>query len=123
MYCPSFRIWGYETSWGSFAQFTRVQAHQCVPKPEAGDRDPITLGLQQRLEYRLAAPNGSPDPGRRRLGSEPELRVASAASRRGAISARAEASLAMGFQPRRSPPLRPARKKSSNRRHIVFQQP
>jgi crotonyl-CoA carboxylase/reductase len=34
MYCPSFRIWGYETSWGSFAQFTRVQAHQCVPKPE-----------------------------------------------------------------------------------------
>jgi len=33
MYCPSFRIWGYETSWGSFAQFTRVQAHQCLPKP------------------------------------------------------------------------------------------
>ena len=30
---PSFRIWGYETSWGSFAQFTRVQAHQCLPKP------------------------------------------------------------------------------------------
>jgi crotonyl-CoA carboxylase/reductase len=34
MYCPSFRIWGYETSWGSFAQFTRVQEHQCVPKPK-----------------------------------------------------------------------------------------
>ncbi len=34
MFCPSFRIWGYETSWGSFAQFTRVQAHQCVPKPK-----------------------------------------------------------------------------------------
>ncbi len=33
MYSPSFRIWGYETSWGSFAQFTRVQAHQCLPKP------------------------------------------------------------------------------------------
>ncbi|MBI2913112.1 MAG: crotonyl-CoA carboxylase/reductase [Chloroflexi bacterium] len=28
----SFRIWGYETNWGSFAQFTRVQAHQCLPK-------------------------------------------------------------------------------------------
>ena len=27
------RIWGYETNWGSFAQFTRVQAHQCLPKP------------------------------------------------------------------------------------------
>lgn len=34
MYAPSFRIWGYETSWGSFAQFTRVQAHQCLPKPK-----------------------------------------------------------------------------------------
>jgi crotonyl-CoA carboxylase/reductase len=33
MYSPTFRIWGYETSWGSFAQFTRVQAHQCLPKP------------------------------------------------------------------------------------------
>ena len=29
---PSARIWGYETNWGSFAQFTRVQAHQCLPK-------------------------------------------------------------------------------------------
>src|SRR5687767_3071838 len=29
----SFRIWGYDTNFGSFAQFTRVQAHQCVPKP------------------------------------------------------------------------------------------
>jgi crotonyl-CoA carboxylase/reductase len=33
MYSPSFRIWGYETNWGSFAQFTKVQAHQCLPKP------------------------------------------------------------------------------------------
>lgn len=30
---PSARIWGYETNWGSFAQFTRVQAHQILPKP------------------------------------------------------------------------------------------
>lgn len=34
MYSPSFRIWGYETNWGSFAQFTKVQAHQCLPKPK-----------------------------------------------------------------------------------------
>jgi len=34
MFSPSFRIWGYETSWGSFAQFTKVQAHQCLPKPK-----------------------------------------------------------------------------------------
>ncbi len=31
---PSALIWGYETNWGSFAQFTKVQAHQCLPKPE-----------------------------------------------------------------------------------------
>lgn len=29
---PSARIWGYETNWGSFAQFCKVQAHQCLPK-------------------------------------------------------------------------------------------
>jgi crotonyl-CoA carboxylase/reductase len=27
------QIWGYETNFGSFAQFTRVQAHQLLPKP------------------------------------------------------------------------------------------
>jgi crotonyl-CoA carboxylase/reductase len=34
MFDPSYRIWGYETNWGSFAQFARVQAHQCLPKPK-----------------------------------------------------------------------------------------
>jgi len=32
MFDPSFKIWGYESNWGSFAQFTKVQAHQCLPK-------------------------------------------------------------------------------------------
>jgi crotonyl-CoA carboxylase/reductase len=32
MYDPSFKIWGYETNWGSFGQFARVQDHQCMPK-------------------------------------------------------------------------------------------
>ena len=31
----SFRVWGYDTCWGSFAQFCKVQAHQCLPKAEA----------------------------------------------------------------------------------------
>src|SRR5438309_3494851 len=31
---PSQMIWGYETTWGSFAQFTKVQAQQLLPKPE-----------------------------------------------------------------------------------------
>ena len=34
MYSPTFRIWGYETNYGSFAQFTRVQGQQCMPKPK-----------------------------------------------------------------------------------------
>ena len=34
MYSPTFKIWGYETNFGSFAQFTRVQGQQCMPKPK-----------------------------------------------------------------------------------------
>jgi crotonyl-CoA carboxylase/reductase len=34
MYSPTFKIWGYETNYGSFAQFTRVQAQQCMPRPQ-----------------------------------------------------------------------------------------
>ena len=33
MYSSTYRIWGYETNWGSFAQFTKVQGQQCMPKP------------------------------------------------------------------------------------------
>jgi crotonyl-CoA carboxylase/reductase len=35
MAAPSQQIWGYETTWGSFAQFTKVQAQQLLPKPQA----------------------------------------------------------------------------------------
>src|SRR5688500_16907843 len=34
MAAPSQEVWGYETTWGSFAQFTNVQAQQLLPKPE-----------------------------------------------------------------------------------------
>ncbi|MEQ9694266.1 crotonyl-CoA carboxylase/reductase [Shimia sp. SDUM112013] len=34
MYSPTQRIWGYETGDGSFAQFTRVQAQQLMPRPK-----------------------------------------------------------------------------------------
>ena len=30
----TFRVWGYDTCWGSIAQFTKVQAHQCLPKAD-----------------------------------------------------------------------------------------
>jgi crotonyl-CoA carboxylase/reductase len=33
MFSPSQRIWGYETPDGSFAQFCRVQAQQCMHRP------------------------------------------------------------------------------------------
>ena len=32
MIAPSAGIWGYDTNYGSFGQFTRVQAHQLLPK-------------------------------------------------------------------------------------------
>ncbi len=31
---PSQRAWGYETTWGSFAQFAKVQAQQLLPRPQ-----------------------------------------------------------------------------------------
>src|SRR5256886_2836327 len=31
---PSQQIWGYETSWGSFAQFCKAQPQQLLPKPQ-----------------------------------------------------------------------------------------
>lgn len=34
MYAPSYRIWAYESNWGSFAQFAKVQGQQCMPKPK-----------------------------------------------------------------------------------------
>lgn len=33
MFAPSQKIWGYESNWGSFAQYAKVQDHQCLPKP------------------------------------------------------------------------------------------
>ena len=35
MAAPSQKIWGYETTWGSFAHFTKVQAQQLLHKPAA----------------------------------------------------------------------------------------
>ena len=29
---PDYKIWGYESNWGSFAQFSQVWAHQIMPK-------------------------------------------------------------------------------------------
>ena len=34
MMAPSARIWGYDTNYGSFGQFSRVQGHQILPKAD-----------------------------------------------------------------------------------------
>src|SRR5688500_18895274 len=51
---PSQRIWGYETTWGSFAQFTKVQAQQLLPKPKALTwEEAASYGLTYFTSYRM----------------------------------------------------------------------
>jgi crotonyl-CoA carboxylase/reductase len=51
---PSQKIWGYETSWGSFAQFAKVQAQQLLPKPEALTwEEAASYGLVYFTAYRM----------------------------------------------------------------------
>jgi len=51
---PSQRIWGYETTWGSFAQFTKVQAQQLLPKPRNLSWDEAaSYGLTYFTAYRM----------------------------------------------------------------------
>jgi crotonyl-CoA carboxylase/reductase len=51
---PSQRIWGYETTWGSFAQFTKVQAQQLLRKPAALSWDEAaSYGLVYFTAYRM----------------------------------------------------------------------
>jgi len=54
MAAPSQKIWGYETTWGSFAQFTRVQAQQLLPKPPNLDwAEAASYGLTYFTAYRM----------------------------------------------------------------------
>src|SRR3569832_2933426 len=51
---PSQRIWGYETTWGSFAQFTKVQAQQLLPKPRhLSWEEAASYGLTYFTAYRM----------------------------------------------------------------------
>jgi len=51
---PSQQIWGYETSWGSFAQFCKVQAQQLLPKPPQLSWDEAaSYGLTYFTAYRM----------------------------------------------------------------------
>lgn len=54
MAAPSQKIWGYETTWGSFAQFTKVQAQQLLPKPKALTWEAsASYGLTYFTAYRM----------------------------------------------------------------------
>ncbi len=51
---PSQRIWGYETTWGSFAQFTKVQAQQLLPRPQnLSWEEAASYGLTYFTAYRM----------------------------------------------------------------------
>jgi crotonyl-CoA carboxylase/reductase len=64
MACSEQKIWGYETSWGSFAQFTRVQAQQLVHKPKALSwEEAASYGLTFFTAYRMLVGQAQVKPG------------------------------------------------------------
>ena len=51
---PSQQIWGYETTWGSFAEFCKVQAQQLLPKPtHLSWAEAASYGLTYFTAYRM----------------------------------------------------------------------
>ena len=59
MAAPSQKIYGYETTWGSFAQFTKVQAQQLLKKPESLSwEEAASYGLTYFTAYRMLMTRG-----------------------------------------------------------------
>lgn len=51
---PSARAWGYETTWGSLAQFAKVQAQQLLPRPQhLSWAESSAYGLTYFTAYRM----------------------------------------------------------------------
>ena len=64
MAAPSQKIWGYETTWGSFAQFTKVQAQQLLPKPKhLAWEEAASYGLTYFTAYRMLMNRANLQPG------------------------------------------------------------
>ena len=64
MACSEQKIWGYETSWGSFAQFTKVQSQQLVAKPKhLSWEDAASYGLTYFTAYRMLVGRAQIKPG------------------------------------------------------------
>jgi crotonyl-CoA carboxylase/reductase len=52
--CDDQKIWGYETNWGSFAQFARVQSQQLLHKPpQLSWEESASYGLTYFTAYRM----------------------------------------------------------------------
>ena len=65
---PSQRIWGYETTWGSFAQFCKVQAQQLLPKPtNLSWEEAASYGLTYFTAYRMLMDQAKLQPGHKVL--------------------------------------------------------
>jgi crotonyl-CoA carboxylase/reductase len=65
---PSQMIWGYETTWGSFAQFCKVQAQQLLPKPaQLAWEEAASYGLTYFTAYRMLIDQAKLQPGHRVL--------------------------------------------------------
>jgi crotonyl-CoA carboxylase/reductase len=65
---PSQRIWGYETTWGSFAQFCKVQAQQLLPKPaHLTWEEASSYGLTYFTAYRMLIDRCALQPGHKVL--------------------------------------------------------
>ncbi len=65
---PSQEIWGYETTWGSFAQFCKVQAQQLLPKPRhLSWEEAASYGLTYFTAYRMLMDQAKLQPGHRVL--------------------------------------------------------
>lgn len=61
---PSQKIWGYETTWGSFAQFTKVQAQQLLPRPKnLSWAEASSYGLTYFTAYRMLMDQAKIQPG------------------------------------------------------------
>jgi crotonyl-CoA carboxylase/reductase len=62
--CQNQKIWGYETNWGSFAQFTRVQSQQLLPKPkQLSWEEAASYGLTYFTAYRMLIGRAEMKPG------------------------------------------------------------
>lgn len=62
--CPEQKAWGFETSWGSFGQYARVQAQQLLPRPRGLSwAEAATYGLKLFTAYRMLFVSSELKPG------------------------------------------------------------